>query len=106
MFSLKTKSLFNLFLVIGLIFQFGFAQDSLFNGWKLIRTENGISVYSRISNTSKFQELRSVVQVKSTLSGVVALLNDFESYPNGSTVVTVPPQPEQSLSTNVFITRR
>jgi ribosome-associated toxin RatA of RatAB toxin-antitoxin module len=56
----------------------GFSQGS---GWELKKNENGISVYTRGAEDSDFKELKSVVVLKTSLSSIVALLNDFESYP-------------------------
>ena len=49
--------------------------------WSLKKCENGISVYSRSADNSKYNELKVVFQVKTSLSSLVALLNDVESYP-------------------------
>jgi hypothetical protein len=49
--------------------------------WTLKKNENGISVYARSSENSGFKELKSVVVLKTSLSSIVSLLNDFESYP-------------------------
>lgn len=51
------------------------------NDWVLKKAENGISVYTRTAENSKFNELKVVFQVKTSLSSIVALLNDVESYP-------------------------
>lgn len=51
------------------------------NDWVLKKAENGISVYTRSAENSKFNELKVVFQVNTSLSSIVALLNDVESYP-------------------------
>lgn len=51
------------------------------NDWELKKNQNGISVFSRTSESSKYNELKIVFQVKSSLSSIVAILNDVESYP-------------------------
>ncbi len=51
------------------------------NDWELKKSEKGISVFSRCAESSKYNELKVVFQVKSSLSSIVALLNDVESYP-------------------------
>lgn len=51
------------------------------NDWKLTKQENGISVYLRQGENSRFKELRSVVKIRTSLSSMVALLNDWDSYP-------------------------
>jgi ribosome-associated toxin RatA of RatAB toxin-antitoxin module len=50
--------------------------------WKLKKSENGILVYSKNEENSSFKELKSVMQIKASLSSVMALLNDWESYPH------------------------
>ncbi len=50
--------------------------------WGLKKNSDGISVFTRYSEGSNFKELKSVVQVKTSLSSVVALLSDWENYPN------------------------
>lgn len=49
--------------------------------WQLRKSEEGIEVYSRNAENSSFKELKSVVTLKTSLSSIVALLNDWESYP-------------------------
>jgi len=49
--------------------------------WHLKKFESGISVYTRHAEHSKLKELKSDFQIKTSLSSIVALLNDFESYP-------------------------
>lgn len=68
--------------ISGLLFLSGLAvaQTTSTQPWHLQKSENGISVYSRGAENSKIKELKSVFQVKTSLSSIVALLNDFESY--------------------------
>jgi ribosome-associated toxin RatA of RatAB toxin-antitoxin module len=49
--------------------------------WQLKKFENGISVYTRNTENSKYKELKAVYQLKTSLSSVIALLNDVDSYP-------------------------
>lgn len=58
-------------------------QNQVFsqNDWKLTKQENGISVYLQNARNSKFKELRSVVKIRTSISSMVALLNDWDSYP-------------------------
>jgi START domain len=49
--------------------------------WILKKQGNGVTVYSRGVDTLDVKELRAVTQIKSSLSGIVALLLDRESYP-------------------------
>lgn len=50
--------------------------------WQLKKAEDGIEVYTRKDENSSFKELKSVVILKTSLSSIVALLTDFESYPD------------------------
>jgi ribosome-associated toxin RatA of RatAB toxin-antitoxin module len=59
----------------------GFIQEKPKETWHLKKFENGISVYTRQAENSRFKELKSDFQIKTSLSSIVALLNDFESYP-------------------------
>jgi ribosome-associated toxin RatA of RatAB toxin-antitoxin module len=69
---------YNLFLVLTFFSVNIFGQN---DNWALKKQENGISVYSRQAENSELKELKSVQVVKTSLSGIVSLLNDFESYP-------------------------
>ncbi|MBS1646219.1 MAG: START domain-containing protein [Bacteroidetes bacterium] len=75
---LLKKTFLSLFLFF--IFSFGAAQHKA-TDWELKKCESGISVYTRYVSNSSFKELKSIAIVKTSLSGIIALLNDFESYP-------------------------
>ncbi|CAN5530279.1 START domain-containing protein [soil metagenome] len=60
---------------------FSFVQKTETDDWHLKKFENGISIYTRVSENSKYKELKAVFQLKTSLSSIIALLNDFESYP-------------------------
>ena len=49
--------------------------------WHLKKYSNGIAVYTRNASTSAYKELKSEVKIKTSLSSVVALILDYESYP-------------------------
>ncbi len=49
--------------------------------WELKKNESGILVYTRQTENSAFKELKSVMYIKSSLSSVIALLADYDSYP-------------------------
>lgn len=49
--------------------------------WTLEKNENGISVYTRAYPNSSYKEFKAVMTVQASLSSLVALKNDFESYP-------------------------
>jgi hypothetical protein len=57
-----------------------FSQDKK-NEWQLKKSEEGINVYSRKTENSAYRELKSVFYVKSSLSSIVSLIQDWESYP-------------------------
>ena len=59
----------------------GFSQKSPKDNWELKKIENGITIYTRATETSKYKELKAIFQIKSSLSSVIALLNDVETYP-------------------------
>ncbi|HWY11063.1 MAG TPA: hypothetical protein VN026_07050 [Bacteroidia bacterium] len=49
--------------------------------WNLKKSENGINVYSRKTESSAFKELKSVVYIKTSLSSIITLIYDWENYP-------------------------
>jgi ribosome-associated toxin RatA of RatAB toxin-antitoxin module len=59
------------------------AERSALKGedWELKKFEQGIYVYTRNTEGTKYKELKAVYQVKTSLSSIVALLNDVDSYP-------------------------
>ena len=57
-----------------------FAQSTTAD-WQLKKDKNGIAIYTRKVANSDFRELRSVAYQKTSLNSIVALLNDWESYP-------------------------
>jgi len=50
------------------------------NDWVLKKNKNDIKVYYRDSETSRVKELRMTFDVKSSLSTLVAVLNDVEAF--------------------------
>lgn len=65
-----------------LVFQFfGIRAYCQNTSWTLKKNENGISVYTRGAEDSDFKELKSVVVLKTSLSSIVSLLNDWDTYP-------------------------
>lgn len=62
------------------VFLVGFSKQTT-NTWQLKKFEEGISIYTRDTENSKFKELKAVFQIKTSLSSIIALLNDVESYP-------------------------
>jgi len=52
--------------------------------WNLKKDENGIKVYSRSSEHTKYNELRVEMTLQTSLSSVAALVLDIGNYPNWS----------------------
>lgn len=70
------------FLIFGSWMQFSNKKLHESDDWKLKKFEDGIAVYNRHDENSDFKELKSVMQIKTSLNSIVSLLNDWESYPN------------------------
>ena len=49
--------------------------------WKLEKNNNDIKVYTRKINGSSYKEFRAEMIVKSTLAGVIKIIDDISSYP-------------------------
>lgn len=49
--------------------------------WQLKKYENNVAVYNREIPNSNIKELKAETQIKTSLSSVIALLNDRETYP-------------------------
>ena len=58
-----------------------FVQETPKEVWRLKKCDKGIAVYTRHAENSKLKELKSIFIVKTSLSSIVALINDFDSYP-------------------------
>jgi hypothetical protein len=56
-----------------------FSQNN--GSWQLYKTQNGISIYSRKANNTNIKQLKTVVTLKTSLNSLVALINDWDSYP-------------------------
>lgn len=72
----KTVSLF----LFSLLFITLSSFQNTYN-WQLKKFENDISIYTRTPENSKYKELKAVYQIKTSLSSIIAVLNDFESFP-------------------------
>ncbi len=68
-----------LFLIILFLDLSCFSQHKV-TDWELKKNESDILVYTRHTENSAFKELKSVIKIKTSLSSIVALLADFESY--------------------------
>ena len=55
------------------------SQSTKFD-WQIKKEESGISVYSRKTINSNFRELKSVAYIKTSLSSIVALIDDWDTY--------------------------
>lgn len=56
-----------------------FSQSTPKN-WAPKKIENGITIYTRTAENSNLKELKAVFYLKTSLSSVVALVDDWESY--------------------------
>jgi hypothetical protein len=56
-------------------------KQSKGSDWTLKKNESGIAVYTRDAEGSDFKELKAVTYVKTSLSSIVSLLNDWDTYP-------------------------
>ena len=48
--------------------------------WTLKKYGDGVAVYNRELDTTDFKELKAVTQLKTSLSSIIALLEDRETY--------------------------
>lgn len=62
-----------------LLYSVCFSQTK--SDWQLYKSENGISIYTRKANNTNIKQLKSVVTLKTSLNSIVALLNDWDAYP-------------------------
>ncbi len=72
--------LFKIFLIFNFTF-FNFSFHKKDESWQLKKFENGIAIYTRTAQNSKFKELKSITTVNCSLSSIVSLLNDWDTYP-------------------------
>jgi len=77
---INIKYFFFVFTFLGLTSFVNFKTEQN-KSWELKKNSDGISIYTRNSEGSDFKELKSVMQLKTSLSSIVALLNDWENYP-------------------------
>src|ERR1700758_430228 len=52
------------------------------NSWTIKKEEDGIAIYTRKAPNSCFKELKAVFYLKTSLSSIVALVDDWENYSN------------------------
>jgi hypothetical protein len=64
-----------------IIISFFLSSSIPITNWELKKDENGIKVYTRTTEGTAFKELKSVFTVKTSLSSIVSLLYDWETYP-------------------------
>ncbi|MBC7384216.1 MAG: START domain-containing protein [Bacteroidia bacterium] len=48
--------------------------------WQLVRDDQGLKIYTRTTTGSELKEIKARMLLNSSLSTVVAIINDFESY--------------------------
>jgi hypothetical protein len=59
----------------------GFSQStSNKNDWTIKKDESGIAIYTRTAANSSLKELKAVFYVKTSLSSIIALIDDRENY--------------------------
>lgn len=72
----------NIALILLFVFYLGVTSFSIENdGWQLKKDEKGVTVYTRNAENSAFKELKAIAYLKTSISSIVALLYDFEKYP-------------------------
>ncbi len=67
--------------ILSTIASIAIAQQDASDGWELRKDKNGIQVYTRDVEGSKFKQVRSVMQTDFRLQSVVALIQDGEACP-------------------------
>ncbi len=79
-YGMRLKSVF---IPLGVFLCIGLTQPYLQKSepWHLKKHSKEIFVFSRNAGKTAFKELRAVTQLKTSLTSVVALLNDWDSYP-------------------------
>ena len=56
-------------------------DEKISSDWELKKEKNGVQIYARKVPGWSYQELKVTMQVKSTLSGLIAALKDVPAYP-------------------------
>lgn len=72
------------FLYLILLFQLASIASRGQNNWELKKEKDGIRVYNRSNAHSKFNDLRVETVLRSSLSGLVAVILDVGNYPSWS----------------------
>ncbi len=73
-------SRFRYFVLLALAFVLA-SFHSFTDEWTLKKVGEGVAVYNRDVDTSVVKELRAVTQLKTSLSSIISLLNDRDTYP-------------------------
>ncbi len=68
-------------ILLCLLFHTACLSQSKKDDWTLYKSENGISVYSRTSAGTDYKEIKSIFSIKTSLNSIVALIYDWDSYP-------------------------
>ncbi len=74
------RKLFNLFVFLPFCLSLA-SFHCITSEWTLKKSSDGVTVYNREVDNSLIKELKAVTQIKTTLSSIIALLNDRETYP-------------------------
>ena len=72
------KKLFFIYFILFFLFSNIYSQ----NTWKQIANSKGVVVYSREQANSNYNEIMAITTMNTTVSALVALLMDIESYPD------------------------
>ncbi len=78
--QLKITLRYIVFLYFILIQSQSFCQADTVNGWKLSKDKNGIQVFTRNIEGTKFKEYKTLCEIDVTPEDLVAILVDVESY--------------------------
>lgn len=79
--AIRNTFAFQLLFFAGLLFFSGFTAVSD-DAWHLKKYEEGIAVYTRTAENSNYKELKAITKIKTSLSSIMALLQDWDSYPS------------------------
>jgi ribosome-associated toxin RatA of RatAB toxin-antitoxin module len=80
--KLPVKKLYTSILILFILISHPLRSSADSTDWTLQKNENGISVYTRLTQGSHLKEVRVVNVVSSSLSSLIALLLDVKNYPN------------------------
>ena len=67
-------------LLLSLTIQTAAGQEDTLSDWKLAKDKNGIQVYTRSTESSKFKEYKSVTELEASPAELLEILLDVEAY--------------------------